>query len=86
MDNFGPVFATLMFAISGALLMILFVGTFSEVDGTVRDKYVSHGDSYLVVDYSTGETNRWSVLDEPYKSCDIGDNIHRSEDGSISCK
>lgn len=60
--------------------------TWEEVDGTVRDKYISNSAEYLLVDYSTGETDRWSVVPEVYEDCEIGDNLHRASNGTITCE
>lgn len=83
-----------------SILVGTFVGTFggflvyytlsgmslySEVDGTVRDKYISHSNQYLTAEYSTGEINRWEVIPEVYDACEIGDSLHRDSNGTITC-
>lgn len=62
------------------------VPTYQNVDGTVRDKYVSNHKVYLVVDHEGGsKTEAWSVYPESYEACEIGDNINRAEKGDINC-
>lgn len=85
MDNFPAVFV-MLFGGFFTMLLILSSLTYSEVDGTVRDKYISNSTQYLLVDYSTGETERWHVIPEVYEDCEVGDNLHRESSGTITCE
>lgn len=85
MDEYSifPIIAIMGFTASFFLLFSAF--SWEEVDGTVRDKYVSSGTQYVLVDYSTGETGDWDVIPTVYEDCEISDKIHRSAEGSVNC-
>lgn len=85
MDDYFASFIAIM-AFTASIFFFFSAFTWEEVDGTVRDKYVSHSTQYLLVDYSTGETKTWDVRPEYYETCEIGDKIHRNADGSLTCE
>lgn len=91
MDKFSTIACTtaalLVFSASLAILSFDKI-SYSEVEGTIRDKYIAVEEETqnLLVDYSTGGTENWTVKPTVYENCEIGDSISRTSDGEVTCK
>lgn len=81
----GMIIIVAVFVVSiGVILSV--VGTYTEVQGTVRDSFIDTYDrGTLVVDSNDGTVEVWYVTDETFANCDTGDLIHRVPDGTVTC-